>query len=153
MSDEVVLRPGKVDDYPEVVAVWRSSVDATHGFVTPEDLLEIERELVPLLPAITLTIAQLDDEVVGFAGAAGQRLEMLFVRDDVRGKGVGSQLLARTIEDGVRELDVNEDNVDSVTYYLHRGFEIVRRRDVDAAGRPYPVLTMRLAADLLRGQR
>lgn len=144
MSDEVRLRPGTVDDYPEVVAVWKSSVDATHEFVTPEDLLEIERELVPLLPAIRLTIAQIGAEVVGFAGTVGNRLEMLFVRGDVRGRGVGSRLLGRAVEEGVDELDVNEANVDSVTYYLHRGFEISGRADIDSAGRPYPVLTMRL---------
>ncbi|WP_197511812.1 GNAT family N-acetyltransferase [Tessaracoccus coleopterorum] len=142
----MVLRAGRDDDFPELIAVWRSSVDATHDFVTPQDLLEMEREVIPgFLPRLDLTIATVDDRVVGFAGSDGEVLEMLFVHDDFRGHGIGSVLLSRVVEGGVRELQVNEDNADSVAFYRNRGFDVVRRTELDDAGRPYPTLHMRLA--------
>lgn len=145
MSDDVVLRAGRDEDFPEIIGVWRSAVDATHGFVSPQDLLEMERELIPaFLPMLDLTVATVDGRVVGFCGVDGEVLEMLFIHDDFRGKGVGSQLLAHAIESGVRELQVNEDAPESVDFYRHRGFEVVRRTDLDDAGRPYPTLHMRL---------
>lgn len=144
MSDDVVLRAARIDDFPAIVEVWRSSVDATYGFVSPEDLLEIERELIPaFLPGLDLTVASVDGRLVGFAGTAGARLAMMFVHDDFRGKGVGTQLLSRVLSDGVTELEVNEDNPDSVEFYRARGFEVVGRSAVDDAGRPYPMLQMR----------
>lgn len=146
MSDDVVLRAARIDDLPEIVEVWRSSVNATYGFVAPEDLLEIERELLPaFLPALDLTVASIDGRVVGFAGIAGNRLEMMFVHDDLRGKGVGTLLLEKVLADGVTELEVNEDNPDSVDFYRRRGFVVVGRTEVDDAGRPYPMLQMRLS--------
>ena len=145
MSDQVVLRPGRDEDFPEIIGVWRSAVDATHGFVTPQDLLEMERELIPaFLPMLDLTLATVDGQVVGFSGVDGEVLEMLFVHDDFRGTGIGSQLLTHAIEAGVRELQVNEDAPGSADFYRHRGFEVERRTELDDAGRPYPTLHMRL---------
>lgn len=82
---------------------------------------------------------------VGFMGVDGDRLEMLFLDLSARGHGLGRRLLTHAIEKlGVVELTVNEQNPAARGFYEHMGFRVVSRSPVDDAGRPYPLLTMRL---------
>lgn len=82
---------------------------------------------------------------VGFMGVDGDRLEMLFLDPSARGQGLGRHLLTHAIADlGVRELTVNEQNPAARGFYEHMGFRIISRSPVDDAGRPYPLLTMRM---------
>ena len=43
-----------------------------------------------------------------------------------------------------RTLDVNEQNPQAVGFYEHEGFVVAGRSPVDDAGRPFPLLHMRL---------
>lgn len=66
--------------------VWESSVRATHTFLSEGDIVEI-RDYVPMaLQGVAhLVVAYEDDVAVAFMGVENQRLEMLFVADDMRG--------------------------------------------------------------------
>jgi putative acetyltransferase len=133
------------EEFPALVAIWRSAVEATHSFLSPSDLAEIEHALpTTYLPAVTLTVADVDGQPVGFAGTEGTRLEMLFVENAFRGRGVGSALLDHAVQvEGIIELDVNEQNPEAVAFYTRKGFQITGRSALDGAGRPYPLLHMR----------
>ena len=132
-------------EYPTLVAIWRSAVAATHGFLAPADRDEIESRLASdYFPQVTLTVIDVDGTPVGFAGIAGDGLEMLFVDDEHRGTGLGSILLDAAIADGVRRVDVNEENADAAAFYRRRGFVVAGRSERDEAGRPYPLLHLRL---------
>jgi len=135
------------DEYPHLVAIWRSAVDATHDFLAEPDRDEIERQLAPrYFPEVELTVADVDGTPVGFAGVAGSGLEMLFVHADTRGSGVGTALLEHALDARVTTVDVNEQNDQAVQFYLRRGFEVTGRSEHDEAGRPYPLLHMTLRA-------
>ncbi|WP_350222999.1 acetyltransferase [Mycolicibacter virginiensis] len=131
-------------EYPRLVAIWRSAVDATHDFLTEPDRVAIESQLADAyFPSVRLTVAEIDGDPVGFAGTAGERLEMLFVHADARGRGVGSALLEHaTAEHGIRLVDVNKQNEQAVDFYVRRGFVVTGRSELDDAGRPYPLLHM-----------
>ncbi len=131
-------------EYPRLVAIWRSAVDATHHFLADADRADIESQLADVyFPAVRLTVAEIDGDPVGFAGTAGEHLEMLFVHADARGHGVGSALLQHVIaEQGIRLVDVNEQNEQAVEFYVRRGFVVAGRSELDEAGRPYPLLHM-----------
>ncbi|MFF2493876.1 acetyltransferase [Agromyces sp. NPDC058064] len=146
---ELRIRPSiGVAEYPALVAIWRGAVDATHGFLTEADRDEIEAHLATdYFPAVALSVAELDGEPVGFAGTLDGGLEMLFVNADRRGGGIGSALLAHAIaEHGVTRVDVNEQNDAATGFYLRHGFEVAGRSETDEAGRPYPLLHLRLSA-------
>lgn len=135
------------DEYARVVDVWEASVRATHDFITDEEI-EFFRPLVRAgLPQIRQLTGLRDatGELVGFLGAAEGKIEMLFLHPSARGKGGGRQLLEHAIRTfGATLVDVNEENAQAVGFYLHSGFEVIGRSDLDSTGRPHPILHLRL---------
>lgn len=128
------------------MAIWRSAVEATHHFLTPADIDDLERQLaLQYLSAVEITVAETPEGIVGFAGLAAGKLEMLFVDADARGSGVGSALLRHAIAAYPRlSLDVNEQNPAALRFYLNHGFEVIGRSPTDAEGRPFPLLHLKL---------
>jgi putative acetyltransferase len=129
-------------DYPRVVEVWEASVRATHHFVAASDI-EIFRPIVrDALQHLKLAAVR-DSEgiVVGFTAVGGDMVEMLFIHPDWRGKGIGKALLRHAVEKlAAVRLDVNEQNEQAVGFYLHEGFEVESRSELDGFGKPYPIL-------------
>ncbi|GAA3964918.1 GNAT family N-acetyltransferase [Gordonia caeni] len=71
---------------------------------------------------------------------------MLFVAAEDRGSGAGTALLDHAVRElGAWKVDVNEQNTQAVDFYARRGFDIVGRSDTDEAGRPYPLLHLKLS--------
>lgn len=134
-------------EYPALAAIWRGAVDATHDFLAEADRDEIEAKLQSdYFPAVVLSVAERDGRPVGFSGVLDGTLEMLFVDATQRDGGIGTALLAHAIrERDVTKVDVNEQNVSAAGFYAHRGFEVVGRSETDEAGRPYPLLHLRLS--------
>ncbi|WP_152353854.1 acetyltransferase [Brachybacterium subflavum] len=134
-------------EYPVLVEIWRSAVEATHDFLAPSDREEIAAHLPgDYLPAVELSVAERDGRPVGFSGVSDGELQMLFVHASARGSGVGSALLRHAIRSqGVTRVDVNEQNPQAAGFYAHHGFEVAGRSERDDAGRPYPILHLRLA--------
>ena len=132
--------------------VWERSVRATHLFLTSEQIAAIKEyvpqalENVEHLIVATKGPASADtDEPVAFMGLEDDRLEMLFIAPEERGRGLGKRLLQLGIERyGVCELTVNEQNPQAVGFYEHMGFGTYKRTEFDEEGNPYPLLYMRL---------
>lgn len=137
----------KKSDYAEIVDVWEASVRATHHFLKEEDIQHFKPLILnTYLDAVELKcIKNEEKQIVGFLGVADQNLEMLFIHPDYRGKQVGKKLLTYSIENmNVRKVDVNEQNDQAVGFYRRFGFETTSRSELDATGKPYPVLHMEL---------
>ncbi|RVW04831.1 GNAT family N-acetyltransferase [Rhodococcus spongiicola] len=144
-SRDPVLRPCLGEhEWPVLVRIWRSAVEATHDFLTREDVDFHESRMVSdYLPAVDVTVAELDGIPAGFSGLADGSLEMLFVDDRYRGRGVGAALLGRAIADhSDLVLDVNEQNPQAVAFYEYHGFVTLSRSATDSGGRPFPTLHM-----------
>ena len=142
------IRPSiGAEEYPALAAIWRRAVDATHDFLAEADRDEIEARLQSdYFPAVVLSVAEHDGRPVGFSGVLDGTLEMLFVDATQRDGGFGTALLTHAIrEHGVSKVDVNEQNISAAGFYAHRGFEVVGRSETDEAGRPYPLLHLRLS--------
>ena len=78
-------------------------------------------------------------------GIAENKLEMLFVADSERGKGIGKALIKYGISNyNINELTVNEQNPLAKAFYEHMGFKVYKRTETDEQGMPYPILYMRL---------
>jgi len=142
---EVRDRPMSLTE--QLLKVWESSVRATHLFLSEDEIENIKKYVPQALKEIPcLTVAENEEQIpVGFMGIAGQHLEMLFISNEERGKGLGRELLEYGMEKySVNDLAVNEQNPLAKGFYEHMGFEVYKRTECDEQGNPYPLLYMRL---------
>ena len=146
MADLRIVSDRTPELVERLVDVWERSVRATHTFLSEAEIAEIKPFIPQAIAGVeTLVVAERGDAPVGFMGVQDGRLEMLFLDPEVRGHGLGRQLLEYGIEQlGVTELTVNEQNPQAVSFYEHLGFAAYRRTELDEEGRPYPLLYMRL---------
>ncbi|WP_395013994.1 GNAT family N-acetyltransferase [Robinsoniella peoriensis] len=131
----------------QLLAVWESSVKATHLFLSEDEIKNIKNYVPQALKEIPhLTILENEHQIpVGFMGIVEQHLEMLFVSHEERGKGYGKELLRYGIEKyKINDLAVNEQNPSAKGFYEHMGFEVYKRTECDEQGNPYPLLYMKL---------
>lgn len=131
-------------DYAELIQVWAASVRATHDFLSEADILQY-RQLILDTYFDQVTLFGISDSlgIAGFVGLDERNIQMLFIRPDVRGTGLGKRLVSFAIDiHGANHVDVNEQNMQAVGFYQKLGFHVCGRSDVDAAGKPYPILAM-----------
>ncbi len=140
------IEPAVPSYFERLVAIWESSVRATHHFLQESDIAALRPLLLNVyLPNLNVVIARDETGAIhGFLGGDENRIEMLFVDDASRGKGVGSLLLRYAIDHfGANEVDVNEQNPQGIRFYQHRGFVQIGRSELDGQGNPFPLLHMR----------
>lgn len=135
------------DDYPELLDVWENSVRATHDFITEDDIAFFKPIIIEqAFPNVTLKCIKSEHKtILGFVGVHDSKIEMLFILDAARGKGVGKALLNYAIEQlAANKVDVNEQNPLAVGFYQHMGFKVASRSLLDDMGKPFPILHMEL---------
>ena len=131
----------------ELLKIWEDSVKATHLFLSDEEIENIKKYVPLALKEVQHLIVMNDEKniPIAFMGINGEKLEMLFIKNSERGKGLGKKLLHYGIENyNVRELTVNEQNPKAKEFYEHIGFKIYRKSELDEQGNPYPILYMKL---------
>ncbi|WP_413513303.1 GNAT family N-acetyltransferase [Myroides odoratus] len=140
-----MIRTINTSDYPCLVEIWESAVLATHDFLKPEDFSYYKEHLPTYFTFVTLWGFEHEGVLVGFMGIAENSLEMLFIDESMRGKGVGKKLIQYGIEQqGVTKVEVNEQNEQGVGFYKHLGFKVIHRSELDGQGKAYPILQMEL---------
>jgi putative acetyltransferase len=136
---------------PEVLLdIWLRSVQATHTFVSEEDIQSF-------IPLVQDYLASNEPEfwilcsdagaIMGFMGMAGSKIEALFLAPEFHRRGGGRRLVqhAQALR-GQLTVEVNEQNRMACRFYEACGFVVEGRSELDDTGRPYPLLQMRLAA-------
>lgn len=131
----------------QLVEVWESSVKATHLFLKGKEIESIKNYVPQAIKETTHLIIAIDDYniPIAFMGIKEVKLEMLFVTDKERGKGIGKKLLKYGIKNyNIQELVVNEQNQNAQKFYEHIGFTTYKKSELDEQGNPYPILFMKL---------
>ena len=125
-----------------LLPIWRAAVEASHGFLTSEDVDWYEKLVASFLPRMRdLRVAVDENDVaLGVIAQDAGEIQMLFVSPEAQGRGVGSALLEHVAQ-GQPELrlDVNEQNPSALAFYTAKGFTQVGRSEVDGQGRPFPI--------------
>lgn len=145
MKEAIIEAAGK-KDYEKLIAVWESSVRATHHFLSEKDIITYRSLiLTEYFDQVQLYCVKVEEEIMGFIGLHGKFIHMLFIHPDARGKGLGKTLIDFTKkEHGANTVDVNEQNEEAVGFYQKLGFVIIERSERDGAGKPFPILSMAL---------
>lgn len=141
------IRMSQPSEAPEIIQIWRNSVDATHDFLTAHDRQEIEQEVVGFFSQTPVWVAtNEEDQPIGFMFLHEGHLEALFVDASARGLGVGKRLISHALAlHPDLSVDVNEQNQQAVGFYQHMGFVVSGRSDRDGQGRAYPLLHLKKA--------
>lgn len=135
------------EDLERLVAVWESSVRISHHFLCEEDIQALIPDVFAGLRGVEKILVIRDDKEIirAFLGLNGTKVEMLFVPAEEKGNRLGTALMAHAIAYLQAEfVDVNEQNERAVKFYPRFGFKVIARDDLDAQGRPFPILHMQL---------
>lgn len=130
----------------KLTIIWQKSVEATHLFLSPQDIKDILPQVVIGLKQIPILLVSFtdDDAPIGFAGIADDKLEMLFLSPDYFQQGIGYKMISTAIQDcQIKYVDVNEQNPKALKFYLRQGFTIFKRSPVDSDNRPFPILHLK----------
>lgn len=143
-----MIRKIETSDYQSLILIWESAVLNTHDFLKEEDFNYYKAQIPTYFEHVVLLGYEENGVLVAFMGIAGENLEMLFIHNDFRGKGIGKQLIYHAIKHlEVANVDVNEQNIQAVDFYRHIGFKVLKRSALDGQGKEYPILHMGLETD------
>jgi putative acetyltransferase len=138
----IMIRPCRSDESVRVIEIWRRAVDATHGFLTPEDRAAIDIEVCEFLPRAPLSVAvDENDQPIAFMLIEDGHMEALFVDLAFRREGIGAALVRHGRQTNpTTTTDVNEQNAQAIAFYEKMGFRRTGRSEIDRQGRPYPLI-------------
>lgn len=131
----------------KLLEVWEDSVKATYLFLSDDEIKNIKKYVPQAIFEVSHLVVMENEshQPIAFMGIEDIKLEMLFIKNSERGKGLGKQLLNYGIENyNVNELEVNEQNPNAKEFYEHMGFKTYKRTELDAQGNSYPILYMKL---------
>ncbi len=131
----------------QLLEVWEDSVKATHLFLSSEEIKNIKEYVTQAISGVShlVIIKNESNQPIAFMGIEDRKLEMLFIKNSERGKGLEKQLLNYGIKNyNVNELAVNEQSPNAKGFYEYMGFKTYKRTELDEQGNPYPILYMRL---------
>ncbi len=130
----------------ELVNLWEETVRNTHLFLESEEISRIKEYVPTAIKEIPHLIIVEDKNIpLGFIGINNYKVEMLFIKNSFRGKGLGKDLLNYVIKKySINELTVNEQNKEAMKFYEHMDFKTYKRQELDEQGLPYPILYMKL---------
>jgi putative acetyltransferase len=140
------IRAASPQERAPLLTIWRHAVEATHHFLSPDDVDFFSGVVVGHLATAGDVRAAYDDRgrAVGFIAQEGGEIDMLFVDPQLHGRGVGGRLLDSVAGDHDElRVDVNEQNLSGRTFYTAKGFVQVGRSESDSSGRPFPILHLR----------
>jgi GNAT superfamily N-acetyltransferase len=142
MDDDLLIRPARRKDLPNIVAMFADDELGGHGDTTdPAAAGDYLRafEAIEASPNDVLYVAELQGEVAGTLqttlitslsgrGATTMRIEAVQTRSDLRGRGIGAAMIRFAIEKG-REagarhvhLTSNMARLDAHRFYERLGF-------------------------------
>lgn len=130
----------------QLLKVWESSVSATHLFLSNKEIKSIKQYVPQAIKKVnSLAILVNDNNIpIAFMGIEKNKLEMLFVSANERGKGHGTKLIKYGIKKYlINELTVNEQNLNARKFYENNGFQVYKKTETDEQGNPYPLLYMK----------
>jgi len=139
---DLVIRPARADDLPQIVAIFAQDELGGHGDTTDAAAAGAYLqafEAIEASPNDRLYVAELDGEVAGTfqttlitsltgRGATNMTIEAVQTRPDLRGRGIGAAMIRfaieRAREAGVRQVQLtsNAARVDAHRFYERLGF-------------------------------
>lgn len=139
-----MIAPSGKEDYERLIEIWESAVKATHNFLKEEDFLYYKSKLTSYFDHVKLYIYKTtENNICGFIGISNVNIEMLFVHNDFRRKGIGNELLKFVVYGmNIKKVDVNMQNKQALEFYKSFGFAESGYSELDSEGKKYPLINL-----------
>jgi len=107
--------------------------------------MAIDALVCELLPNVLLWFAvDANDCPLAFMFICDGHMEALFVDPVAHGSGIGTALVHHGLSlNANMTTDVNEQNLQALSFYKNMGFRSIGRSPVDGQGRPYPIVHLK----------
>lgn len=132
--------------YQQLISLWECAVRATHHFLSEEDISQY-RLLIHdyYFDRLKLFCYRKDKKIAGFIGVSQGDIQLLFVMPGHMGLGIGTVLVEFAVKKlGAKTVNVNVQNTAAIDFYTKLSFEPTGICQTDSAGKPFPVMSMKL---------
>lgn len=119
------IRKFRENDIDRVMQIWLDGNIQAHDFIQ-EGYWQSNYETVKqMLPQADICVYEQNKKILGFIGLTNNYIAGIFVDENARHKGIGTQLLNQSKKDRNRlTLHVYKKNKRAVNFYLREGFVI-----------------------------
>ena len=122
-----MIRPFRKDDLSVVMQIWLEANIKAHNFISKDYWTDNYAMVKDLLPQAEIYVYEDDDtnQIDGFIGLSDNYIEGIFVRETLRSRGVGKQLLnyVKKIK-SIMRLSVYQKNTRAIEFYQREQFVI-----------------------------
>lgn len=122
-----MIRPFRKDDLSVVMQIWLEANIKAHNFISKDYWTDNYAMVKDLLPQAEIYVYEDDDtnQIDGFIGLSDNFIEGIFVRETLRSRGVGKQLLnyVKKIK-SIMRLSVYQKNTRAIAFYQREQFVI-----------------------------
>ena len=128
----------------KLLSLWEDTVRATHLFLSHDEIMKIKCYVPQALQEVPhLIIAEESKGTpLAFMGIADSQLEMLFVKVNKRGFGIGKKLLTYGIKNyGLQRVAVNKQNPSAIDFIKSRDFTYMAKAKSMNKVDPTPLYT------------
>lgn len=128
-----MIRAFAEKDLSATMQIWLEANIAAHHFIPLAYWTEHYEMVKSLLPQADVYVYEEEQQIGGFIGLSGDYIEGIFVREGVRSKGIGKQLLAhaKRLKPRLR-LSVYQQNTRAIRFYQREGF-VIQSESMDDA--------------------
>ncbi len=114
-------------DLDEIIEIWYESSIKAHDFIPDEYWNENKSQMKEkYIPMSETYIAKNNNTLLGFVSMMDEYLAAIFIRTNMQGLGIGSELINHVKEIRKRiQLKVYKKNVKSIEFYKKKDFRII----------------------------
>lgn len=128
-----MIRPFRENDLFAVMQIWLDANIKAHSFISKDYWTDNYAIVKDMLPQAEIYVYEDFDtnQIDGFIGLKENYIEGIFVREDMRSRGIGKQLLdfAKEIKSSMR-LSVYQKNTRAIAFYQREQF-VIRSESMD----------------------
>lgn len=126
-----MIRKFRENDLPSIMQIWFDSNVEVHSFILEKYWMDNFEMVKDILPQAEIYVYENLGKISGFIGLNKDYIEGIFVKKNMRSKGIGKQLLnyVKKLKDEMH-LSVYQKNYKAIAFYQREDF-VIQSESID----------------------
>ena len=126
-----MIRKFRENDLPSIMQIWFDSNVEVHSFIPEKYWMDNFEMVKDILPQAEIYVYENLWKISGFIGLNKDYIEGIFVKKNMRSKGIGKQLLnyVKKLKDEMH-LSVYQKNYKAISFYQREDF-VIQSESID----------------------